>query len=462
MFNRLKLFSLVLIAAVVAGALFPATAQARYREVNAIIFNPTTDGGKFITVHESQTLQQWKFNVGLWGDYGYEPMEIRTAAGRQPVIDDLLVANVNGAVGFTDWFEAGVNLPIIAWEKWADPDATPPVRTETKHGLGDVRLEMKFRLLDIERYNVGIALVPFVTFPTVTKGLQSQRVPTSVIASGWRNGKFVSNEDFTGGGKLVIEGNIYDRVWLALNTGYQAMRYRQYFAANPDAYIDDLFLLSGAAHIRATDQWRFIAELYAETVAKNMFKSQRQTPVEAIGAVRWQPDISPELNGLTFTVGGGRGIISRGVGAADFRVFAGINYRKPSIVELPPPPPPAEVEAKVTEKIIITQKIHFEFNKSNIRPISYPILDDVVELMKRNPSIKKIEIGGHCDWIGSDAYNLKLSQRRAQAVVDYLVGKGVERDRLVAKGYGESVPIADNNTTEGRAKNRRVEFTVLE
>ena len=243
------------------------------------------------------------------------------------------------------------------------------------------------------------------------------------------------------------------------------MRYRQYYTPNADAWVDDTLLIGGAAHVRITDAWRLIAELYTETPIRpfsSAFQSQRQTPTEAIGAVRWQPQSPAEIRGLTFTLGGGRGMISSGVGSPDLRVFAGVGFRKPKIVELPPPPPPAEVEAKVTEKIIITQKIHFEFNKANIRQISNQILDDVVELLNKNPSIAKVEIGGHCDWIGGDVYNMRLSEKRAQSVVNYLTGKGVEASRLVAKGYGESVPIADNNTTEGRAKNRRVEFTVLE
>lgn len=436
-------------------------AEARYREVDAIIFNPVTDGGKYLTVHETSTLPQWKFNVGMMLDYAREPMEISTINGRQPVVDDLLIGNINAALGFTDWFEAGVNMPIIAWEKWANPDVLGST-TGSYKGLGDLRLEMKFRLLDIERYKVGIAVIPFGTFPTVTSNLQSKPDPT--VASGWTNGKFASNEDFSGGIKLAFEGNIKDRVWLAVNGGYQLLRKRQYFT-NPDAWIDDVLILSGGAHVRITDSWRAIAEVYTETVAKpfsNAFQSQRQTPTEAIAAIRYQPQGVPEIRGLTFTLGGGRGLFSKGVGAPDLRVFAGINFRRPTIVELPPPPPPAEVEARVTEKILITQKIHFEFNRSNIRPISFPILDDVVELLKKNTQIKKIEVGGHCDGIGGDKYNDRLSQKRAEAVVNYLVSKGVESSRLVAKGYGRSQPIADNNTTEGRAKNRRVEFTVLE
>ncbi len=120
------------------------------------------------------------------------------------------------------------------------------------------------------------------------------------------------------------------------------------------------------------------------------------------------------------------------------------------------------VEVKAEEKIVITQKIHFEFDRDTIRPISFPILDDVADLLNRNPQIAHLRIEGHTDWIGSDAYNQNLSQRRANSVRAYLIKKGIAADRLVAVGYGESRPIADNNSVIGRAKNRRVEFTVLD
>ena len=81
--------------------------------------------------------------------------------------------------------------------------------------------------------------------------------------------------------------------------------------------------------------------------------------------------------------------------------------------------------------------------------------------MEDNPSMV-IEIGGHTDNVGSEALNQQLSQKRAQAVVDYMILAGLDASRLRAKGYGESVPIADNSTNEGRAKNRRTEFEIVE
>ena len=128
----------------------------------------------------------------------------------------------------------------------------------------------------------------------------------------------------------------------------------------------------------------------------------------------------------------------------------------------PPPPPMEEALAKVEKKIIITKKIHFEFDKAVIRPISFRILDAVVDILKTNTGIRKVRVEGHCDYKGSDAYNMRLSQRRVNAVRQYLMAHGIEGDRLVAVGYGESRPIATNETAEGRARNRRVEFTILE
>ena len=105
--------------------------------------------------------------------------------------------------------------------------------------------------------------------------------------------------------------------------------------------------------------------------------------------------------------------------------------------------------------------IFFEVGKAELKPISYVELNKAVTLMKNNKTMK-IEVGGHTDNVGAEATNQSLSQRRAQSVVEYMVLAGVERERLIAKGYGESVPIADNSTKEGRAKNRRTEFVIVE
>jgi outer membrane protein OmpA-like peptidoglycan-associated protein len=112
-------------------------------------------------------------------------------------------------------------------------------------------------------------------------------------------------------------------------------------------------------------------------------------------------------------------------------------------------------------QVVRMNNIFFEFAKSVLMSESFEELDRLVNLMMKNPKLH-IQISGHTDGVGSVESNLKLSQDRAQSVVDYLVSKGIEPSRLKAVGYGKSMPIATNDTDEGRAINRRVEFLILE
>lgn len=109
---------------------------------------------------------------------------------------------------------------------------------------------------------------------------------------------------------------------------------------------------------------------------------------------------------------------------------------------------------------IVLRNVFFDTDKSTLKPMSYIELDKLVEIMTKNPKMK-IEIGGHTDNVGAKAYNQKLSQSRAEAVVNYLISKNITQDRLTFKGYGMDEPIATNDTAEGRAQNRRVEFKIV-
>ena len=121
-----------------------------------------------------------------------------------------------------------------------------------------------------------------------------------------------------------------------------------------------------------------------------------------------------------------------------------------------PPPPPKPV----TEKVTFAADVFFDFDKSILKPEGKAKLDDLVGKLK-TVALEVIIAIGHTDSIGSDAYNQKLSVRRAEAVKAYLVSKGIEPNRIYTEGKGKSQPIADNRTAEGRAKNRRVEIEVV-
>lgn len=109
---------------------------------------------------------------------------------------------------------------------------------------------------------------------------------------------------------------------------------------------------------------------------------------------------------------------------------------------------------------IVLKNIFFDFDKATIRSESANELDRLIKLLTDNPTLK-IELGSHTDSKGSDDYNQKLSQSRSQSVVTYLIGKGISTDRLVAKGYGETAPVATNETEVGRQENRRTDFKIL-
>ena len=119
------------------------------------------------------------------------------------------------------------------------------------------------------------------------------------------------------------------------------------------------------------------------------------------------------------------------------------------------------------EKIVITDKIYFDYNKATIKPESFSLLDEVAKTMIAYPRIKKIEVQGHTDHAGGEKYNKDLSSRRAKSVMEYLIGKGVAAERLSSNGYGFDQPLVPlpankKETPEGAEQNRRVEFVILE
>jgi OmpA-OmpF porin, OOP family len=104
--------------------------------------------------------------------------------------------------------------------------------------------------------------------------------------------------------------------------------------------------------------------------------------------------------------------------------------------------------------------VHFDFGKATLRPESFAELEELISYLKNKDNIK-VEIAGHTDNVGKEADNLKLSQQRADAIRNYVIKKGIAPARIVAKGYGASEPVADNDTDEGRQLNRRTEVRIL-
>ncbi len=135
----------------------------------------------------------------------------------------------------------------------------------------------------------------------------------------------------------------------------------------------------------------------------------------------------------------------------------------PAPAPSPAPAPaaaPVVVAAPTSEKVTFAADAFFDFDKSVLKPEGKAKLDDLVSKMG-GLNLEVIIAVGHTDSVGTNAYNQSLSVRRSEAVKTYLVGKGVEKNRVYTEGKGEKQPVADNKTAEGRAKNRRVEIEVV-
>ncbi|MBT8039311.1 MAG: OmpA family protein [Gammaproteobacteria bacterium] len=151
----------------------------------------------------------------------------------------------------------------------------------------------------------------------------------------------------------------------------------------------------------------------------------------------------------------------------------------------PPPPPPnpdldgdgvlnqhdkcpntrpgavVDLDGCEVEAVIDLEGVHFDFDKATLKPEAMVILNEAAALLQKHERVV-IEVAGHTDSTGSETYNQGLSERRAQSVQEYLVSKGIRASRMTAKGYGEAMPVASNDTKAGRAENRRVELIVLD
>jgi outer membrane protein OmpA-like peptidoglycan-associated protein len=125
----------------------------------------------------------------------------------------------------------------------------------------------------------------------------------------------------------------------------------------------------------------------------------------------------------------------------------------------PVPPPKAELKKSMIE---LSETVQFESESAVLVERSKLLLDDVARELADHPEVKKVQIEGHTDAVASKRHNLKLSQDRVASVKAYLLGKGVEARRLATKAFGETKPVGSNKTEEGRAKNRRVEFRILQ
>ena len=185
--------------------------------------------------------------------------------------------------------------------------------------------------------------------------------------------------------------------------------------------------------------------------------------VEEIAYYSGEKSYDPEKSALVYAWDFGDGATSQGAVASHSWAKPGMYEVKLTVTDEGGLSDTAKLMVNVgaPEKkfISLSNTVLFDFDKSNIKPPAKVILDDIADMMKKDPALKAT-LGGNTDWIGTEQYNMGLSKRRAYAVYNYLVKKGIDKSRFNVKWYGETRPVADNRTAAGRARNRRTDITL--
>jgi outer membrane protein OmpA-like peptidoglycan-associated protein len=424
-------------------------------------------------------------------------LSLQLGSHTDQVLSQRLSLHLLGGYSF-GWIEVAAELPVALYQKsdlslLEQQGVTGPlVDPIATSALGDVRLGAKLPILTEKRFPIGLA------------AMLDLRLPTGNPKAFYSDGLAAVPS--------VIATRTLGRVRLDAQLGYHFREPGQYAQlVVHDGIVYGAGVSVDLPKLWKFDRWRAIADLqggwprgYAGT------EDRYKAPLSWRGGVRWWlwKDLSVEA-------GGGTGIGQTGYGCEDWRVFFGVRWtpatlppdedwdkdgvpnskdrcpRDPGPPELegcpdrdgdgvpdiddkcPDQPGPVEndgcplkedeplVEIE-TERLTLKDAIHFDTAKDTIKSESFKILDQVAELLRAHPELKKIRVEGHTDNVGSGAYNKDLSQRRARSVMRYLVERGrIPAERLESEGYGFERPVASNATATGRAKNRRVEFQIL-
>jgi OmpA-OmpF porin, OOP family len=456
----------------------------------------SVDGG--FVVETAAAAPRGAFGAALVVDYARGLLTLRLGGERDALLESRLSAHL-----LASWslgrLELGAHLPIalrqesdfslLSRQGVTGPLVDPVAAT----ALGDLRVGAKLPLLAEDAAPLGLA------------ALLDLRAPTG------------DKKAFTSDGPMAVPGVVATKhlgaVRLDAQLGY-ALRGRGQYAQL--VVHDGLVYGAGASvdlpPLSKVERWRAILELSGGWPRGDTGGTDRyRAPLSARAGLRawlWR--------GLAVEAGGGAGLGEAGYGREAWRVFAGVRWtgeesvgppdgdldrdgvpngqdvcpREPGTPDqdgcpdrdgdgIPDPqdrcpdaPGPAEndgcparddeplVEIE-TERLSLKDAIHFDTGLDSIKPESSRVLDAISSILNQHPELKRIQVEGHTDDVGGKAYNRDLSQRRAQSVVTALIQRGVSTDRLVARGFGFDRPIADNRNALGRAKNRRVEFTIV-
>lgn len=428
--RRRALLAVLVLAPVAAHAQSPTD-----RDFDLQRFRPAPGFHDVIGISSPRAIGNLRWTVGTWANHASQPLRLidpSDGSTERAIIADQTAVDVTASIGFFERYELGFALPMTIARAGGDATIGPPgARNEPGYsGLADLRIMPKALLF--ERNDLAFGIVAPITLPTSSKDdFMGMRAPTlSARALGeWRS----------------------PRLRVIANAGVVAREEQRFVNLRVGTAATFGAAVNVPVRLKKED-----LVLFAAVDGETALRSARtaEAPIEASAGAAWRT-----FDGFAFTVGGARGL-TNGYGTPTWRAFAGVSFA-PSLRRSRPAALPVGI-GLTSGRLALSQKIDFGVDDDLIQEQSFGILGEVATFLKKNRWIRRVRIEGHTDNQGDAHYNLNLSQLRAISIARFLVTNGVEPDVLESKGYGLTQPIATNDTEEGRSKNRRVEFVVLE
>lgn len=492
-------------------------AQSAYAQpegrFDAQVFRPSAAPRDLVMVEKSETIGHLSPTVGIYQDFALDPLVLVFGSDQTvEAVGARLQITALAGIGLFDWMDLRLAVPFVGWQT---SDNLRSVGTEGQvrsNSVGDMRLSARVAIPGVNRRHrnsgLGMALVGTLNLPTGD------------------DMAFAGDGVLTGGVSLIADYRINAGAVITANLGVWLRPERQFASVG----IGNMASFGLAAETYIVQRWGLsvLGGVYGYPSLTSLPDSHGQIPAEALMGLRWQGK-----HGITWTFGGSFGAAC-GFGAPALRLFNGLTWtpsasreqehidrillrnahdpdhdgmtsdrdscpnmagpvenrgcpdvdrdgdgwvdREDECPDLPGGErgrrgcPGAYIKG---DEIVIRDKVHFATNRDVILETSKPILEDVAMVLLEHMDIEEVRIEGHTDVRASDAYNMRLSQKRVSSVKRYLVQRGVDESRMKAAGYGHSRPLYDDSECDMpdeelsedcrfmTSENRRVVFRIM-
>lgn len=504
--------SMLLALALLLGLASASPASAQNQRFDVQLFRPSGAPQDLLMVGQSRPLSHLSVSGGPYFSFSVDPLVLVPKGGdvkSVSLVGNRLQLDAMATVGLFDWAEVGVDMPLILAQGGDNLEAIGTEGAVQGFVFGDLRLTGKLALPGLRRSAEGSGFGAALTFGV--------NLPTGDVNA------FTSDGTLTWAPGLIVDYRFSNGILVALNGGFWKRPDRIFEGVQMGDMAP--FGLGAEVPILRGRGLTAVGMLSGAVGLKKELGAPRQVPADLLVGLRWYTSSgltftfgggggcgcslsAPKLNFFT-------SIIWVPAKTAEWDALE--RFRKPPEPLPPPPPPPPDSDGDgVTDdrdvcpkepglaerggcpirdqdgdgvedaldkcptvaagpggkngcplariqgnKILILEQVNFATDQDVILSESFPILEEVAGILKANTDLQRVLVEGHTDSRATDAYNLDLSRRRAASVRRFLVSSGVPAERLCSQGFGRSRPMGDNNTEEGMALNRRVEFTIL-